>query len=220
MAVSQFLRLFVPKVQTGAFAVAPVLAGLAIADLCPAAVPHHLVTVLPHVPDVILVDVPLNVIPTQAGAGRNASVAKHRRHVHTGPTEERVIAGFLLVAAKKALAAVIHIDDLQGLHLTDKVEDLPELLVGQLEQRVVLGTALGEHRRDTPALHANFQKNFKNLREFLQVLPVHAGHHVESEPFGVSGHVDGPERVVKAGGGAAEMVVAFLETVEADGKRA
>ena len=174
MAISQFLRLFVPKVQAGAFAVAPVLAGLAVADFSPAAVAHHLVAVLPYVPEIVLVDVPLDVVPTQARASRNAPVAKHGTDVHTGPTEERVIAGFLLVAPEKPFAAVIHVDDLQGLHLPDKVKDLPEFLVGQLEQRIVLGTALGEHRGNTPALHADFQENFKDLREFLQVFPVHA----------------------------------------------
>ena len=220
MAVGQLFRFLVTEVQAGAFAVAPVLAGLAVADFCPAAVPHHLVTVLPHVPDVVLVDVSLDIVPTQAGAGRNAPVAEHRRHVHTGPTEERVIAGILFVTAQKTFTPVIHVDDIQGLHLTDKVKDLPEFLVGQLEQRIVLGAALREHRRDTPALHADFQENFENLRQFLKVLPVHAGHHVESEPLGVSGHVDSSECVVETRGGSAEMVVAFLEAIQANRERA
>ena len=133
--------------QAGTFAIAPVLAGLAVADLCPAAVPHHLIAVLPYIPKVVLVDVPLDVVAPQARAGRNAPVAKHGTDVHTGAAEEGVIAGFFLVAPEEAFAAVIHVDDLQGLHLPDKVKDLPEFLVGQLEQRVVLGAALGSSWR-------------------------------------------------------------------------
>ena len=54
----------------------------------------------------------------------------------------------------------------------------------------------------------------------LEVLAVHAGHHVEGEALRVGGHVDGAECVVETRGGAAEMVVAFLEAVEANRERA
>ena len=43
MAVGQFLGLLVTEMQAGTFAIAPVLAGLAVADFGPAAVAHHLV---------------------------------------------------------------------------------------------------------------------------------------------------------------------------------
>ena len=45
-----------------AFAVTPELAILAFAGLCPTAVAHDLVAILPHVPKVIFVNVTLDVV--------------------------------------------------------------------------------------------------------------------------------------------------------------
>lgn len=77
MAVCKLFGFFITEMQAGAFAVAPVLAGLAVANFCPAAVAHHLVAVLPYVPEVVLVDVALYVVAAQARACRDAAVAKH-----------------------------------------------------------------------------------------------------------------------------------------------
>ena len=206
--------------QAGAFAVAPVFALFAVADFRPAAVAHHLVAVLPHVPEVVLVDVPLDVVAAQARACRDAAVAKYGTDVHAGAAEERVVAGVLLVTAEESFAAVVHVDDVQRFYFADEVEHLAEFLVRELEQWIVLGATLREHRRDTPALHANFQKQVENFREFLQVFAVHAGHHIEGESLRVGGHVDGSQSAFKAMRVATEMVVVRFETVETDGERA
>ena len=63
--------------EAGAFAVAPVFACFAFTSFSPVAVTHDLVAVLPNVPDIILVDVPLDVVAAQARACRDASVAKN-----------------------------------------------------------------------------------------------------------------------------------------------
>ena len=220
MAVSQLFGLLVSEVQAGAFAVAPVLAFFAVADFGPAAVAHHLVAVLPNVPEVVLVDVALDVVAAQARACGNAAVAKHGTDVHAGSAEERVVAGVLLVTAEESFAAVVHVDDVQRFHFADEVEHLAEFLVRELEQRIVLGAALREHRRDTPTLDADFQEQVENFREFLEVFAVHASHHVEGEAFGMGGHVDGSDGAFKAMRVAAEMVVAAFEAVKADGERA
>ena len=206
--------------QAGAFAVAPVLALFAIADFCPAAVAHDLIAVLPHVPEVILVDVALYVIATEARACRDAAVAKHGTDVHAGAAEERVIARVFLVAAEESFAAIIHVDDVHRFYFADEVEHLAEFLVRELEQRIVLGAALREHGCNAPALHAYFQKQVENLREFFEVFAVHAGHHVEGEPLRVGGHVDGAQRTFKAMRIAAEVVVVCFKAVKTDGKRA
>ncbi len=216
MAISQFLGPLVAQVEARAFAVAPVLAFFAVAYFCPAAVAHHLVAVLPHIPEVVLVDVTLYVVAAEARASRDAPVAKHRRNVHAGTAEERVVAGVLLVAPEEPFAAVVHVDHVQFLDFADEVEHLAEFLVRELEQRIVLRAALREHGRDAPTLYADFQKQVENLREFLEVLAVHAGHHVEGEALRVGGHVDGAERVIETRGGSAEMVVAFLEAIQAN----
>ena len=66
MAVSQLFRFFVTEMQARAFAVAPVFALFAVANFGPVAVAHHLIAVLPHVPEVVLVDVALDVVAAQA----------------------------------------------------------------------------------------------------------------------------------------------------------
>ena len=205
--------------QAGAFAVAPVFALLAVADFGPAAVAHDLVAVLPDFPEVVLVDVALDVVAAQARTCGNAAVAKHGTDVHAGSAEERVIARILLVAAEESFAAVVHVDDVQTLYFADEVEHLAKFLVRELEQWIVLGAAFGEHCRDTPTLHADFQEQVENLREFLEVLAVHASHHVEGEAFGVGSHVDGSHSAFKAMRVATEVVVVRFEAVEADGKR-
>ena len=78
MAVSKFFGLLVSEMEAGAFAVAPVFAGLAFTGLSPVAVAHDLVAVLPNVPDIILVDVSLDIVATEARACRDAPVAKNR----------------------------------------------------------------------------------------------------------------------------------------------
>ena len=206
--------------QAGAFAVAPVLAGLAVADFSPAAVAHHLVAVLPNVPEVVFIDVPLDVVAAQARACRDASVAKHGRDVYAGAAEERIIARVFLVAAEESFAAIIHVDDVHRFYFADEVEHLAEFLVRELEQRIVLGAALREYGRNAPALHTDFQKQVENLREFFEVFAVHAGHHVEGESLRVGGHVDGAQRAFKAMRVAAEMIVVCFKAVKADGKRA
>ena len=220
MTICQFLGFLVSEVQAGAFAVAPVLAFFAVTNLGPAAVAHDLVTLLPHVPEVVFVDVALDVVATQARACRDAAVAKHGTDVHAGSAEERVVASVLLVTAEESFAAVVHVDDVQRFDFADEVEHLAEFLVRELEQRIVLGATLREHRRDTPALHADFQKQVENLRKFFQVFAVHARHHVEGESLRVCCHVDGAQSAFKAMRVATEMVVVRFEAVEADGERA
>lgn len=220
MTVSQLFRFFVTEMQAGTFAVAPVFAGLAIANFSPTAVAHHLVAVLPYVPNIILVDVALDVVAAQARASRDTSVAEHGRDVYAGAAEERVVAGVFLVTAEEAFAAVVHADDVQFFHFADKVEHLAEFLIRELEQWIVLGAAFREHRCHAPALHTDFQKHVQDFREFLEVFAVHTGHHIEGEAFGVGGHVYGTQRSLKAMRIATEMVVACFETVKADGERA
>ena len=219
MAVGELFCCLVSEVQAGAFAVAPVFALFAVTNFGPAAVAHDLVAVLPHVPNVVLVDVALDVVAAQARASRDASVAKHGRDVYAGAAEERVIASVFLITAEESFAAVIHVDHVHRFYFADEVEHLAEFLVRKLEQRIVLGATLREHCCNAPALHADFQKQVENLREFFEVFAVHTGHHVEGESLRVGGHVDGAQRAFKAMRVAAEMVVVCFETVKADRER-
>lgn len=142
MAVHQFAALFITEMKAGTFTITPVLALLAIASTSPAAVTHDLVTVLPYVPKVILVDVTLNVVTAKAGAGGNIAIGKHRTDVYAGTAEEGIIAGFLFVAAQEPFATIVDIDSALHLGFADKVKDLLELVIRQLEDGIVGGALI------------------------------------------------------------------------------
>ena len=57
------------------------------------------------------------------------------------------------------------------------------------------------------------------MREFFQILAVHASHHIERNIVGMRRHVDGPQSTLKAMRVAAEMVVVVFESVKANRKR-
>ena len=74
MAKSQFVCFLVSEMESVAFAVFEEFAIFADARLCPAAVAHDLVFVLPNFGKVILVNVALDESVSQVGAGRYATV--------------------------------------------------------------------------------------------------------------------------------------------------
>lgn len=105
MAAEQLL-IVVVEVQAAAFAVAVYLAMGTLALAGPGAVAHLLEAVLPHIPDVVAIDVALREIATDTGAARDIAIAQHRHHLHAGATVEELVAHLPLIVAQKALAGV------------------------------------------------------------------------------------------------------------------
>src|SRR5574344_635474 len=136
--------------QTSAFAVAPVLALFTFPSARPAAVAHHLKAVLPHVPEVIAVDVTLYVISAEGRTGRNGTVREHGGDIHSGAAEERRLAGDAFVSAEESFAGIVRADHPLCARLADKVKNLSVLRYGKVKKRIPRGASLGQHN---PMLH-------------------------------------------------------------------
>lgn len=98
----------VVEVEAGAFAVAPHLARGALVLLGPAAVAHHLEAVLPHVPEIVLVDIALVHVAAHGGAAADGAVATDASHVDPAAAMEEMVAHLLLVFAEETLAGVAY----------------------------------------------------------------------------------------------------------------
>ena len=107
----QQVAIVIVEVQAGAFAVAPDFAVFTLALPGPASIAHHLETVLPDVPEVVAVDVALVHVAADRGAATDGTVATYRGHLDTTAAVEEMVADFLLIFAKEALARVADVED-------------------------------------------------------------------------------------------------------------
>ena len=98
--------LVVVEVEAGTFAVAPHLARGALVLPGPASVTHHLEAVLPHIPEIVLVDIALVHVAAHGGAAADGAVATDAGHVDPAATVEEMVAHLLLVLAEETLAGV------------------------------------------------------------------------------------------------------------------
>ena len=99
------------EVEAGAFAVAPNFAVFALAFLGPGAVAHQLETVLPDLPEVVLIDIALVHVAAHRGAAADAAVATDAGHLDTAAAVEEMVADLLLVGAEETLAGVTNVED-------------------------------------------------------------------------------------------------------------
>ena len=111
VVANEEVSVVVVEVQAGAFAVAPHLAALALAFLGPASVTHHLEAVLPHIPEVVAVDVALVHVAADRGTAADGTVATYRGHLNAAAAVEEMVANLLLVRTEETLAGVANIDD-------------------------------------------------------------------------------------------------------------
>ena len=87
--------IFATKVHASTFAVAEEFAVVARCKFAhPLAVAVWLEAVLPHIPEIVVVDIALVVLATHAGASRDAAVDEDRRYTHARSTMEQVVAHF------------------------------------------------------------------------------------------------------------------------------
>ena len=105
----QQVAIVIVEVQAGAFAVAPDFAVFALAFLGPASVTHHLEAVLPHIPEVVLVDIALVHVAAHRGAAADSAVATYRSHLDTTAAVEEMVADTLLVGTEEALTGITYI---------------------------------------------------------------------------------------------------------------
>ena len=171
----------VVEVEAGTFAVAPDFAAFALVLVRPAAVAHHLEAVLPHVPEIVTVDVALVHVAAHRGAAADGAVATYGGYVNARTALEEVVTNLLLIFAQEAFAGVADINDCLIVllaALADKVEDATELLVGELQLGVVGGTAHGEDAEEAPGWYTSRHEVIFEFRQGGVVARVNTCDHV------------------------------------------
>ena len=126
----------------------------ALVFLHPFAVAIFLVTVLPHVHEVVLVDVPLIIVCTDAGTGGNGAVSHHGADADTCLTGEKPVAHLALIVAEKTLTAIVCTDATFLTYLFNIVKDTTELFVRKPHHRVKGCSTNREDGKESPALYA------------------------------------------------------------------
>ena len=211
-----------PVVHSAAQAAIEDLAVAALTATRPIALAEGLEAVMPHFEEVVLVDVALpEGLAVDVGAGADGAVDEHRGDVDAGVAEIGVLAHLALVAAQVALAAEgdVHRRVFLLAFLFDKLHQLNELRVGEVQLWMVVGAADGDDGEDAPLRHAKAGQQVVNLLQMRQVALVDAGNDVKVEPAFGSGNGDGLARADETALAATHPVVVELETVEADGQR-
>ena len=116
-----------------ALAILPHLAVGTFALLGPCAVAELLKTVLPHIPEVILVDITLCEVGPYARTSRYVAIDTYRGYAHASITFEGVGAYLQLVASQETLATVARLDASLIACALDKLHHGGELLVVKLQ---------------------------------------------------------------------------------------
>ena len=129
VAVEQIV-IVVVEVHAVALAELPHLALGALALAGPLAVAELAKTILPHLPQVVAVDVALVEPCTNARTTTNRAVYLHTRNAHSRHTAEEVIPHLGLVAAQEALAGVVALDFALLAGLDDEIHK-PAILLGR-----------------------------------------------------------------------------------------
>ena len=216
------LAVVVVEVHAAALAVAPHLAAGAGVFVRPLAVAVRLEAVLPHLPEVVAVDVALVEIAAYACAARYGAVGEYGGHLYACAAEEVVVAHAPLVVAHKTLAAVVDMHaalaHLLGYALTlNELEHLAKLVVAQLQVGVLGGAPHRENGEDAPVAHPETFEVGLEAVERADVAGVDACYHVPHQLA-----LAGKELYSMFGAGKALVVAAYpvvvgVEAVEAHG---
>ena len=185
----------------------------------PLAVAEGLETVLPHIPEVVAVDVALVEVGADRRAARNGAVDTDRGDRHPRGTLVELVADLGLVAAEEPLAGIAGVDAPLAAGAADELQHLAKLRIGHAQALVVFGPPHREDREQTPRLHPLGDEQVAERLQMRHHRPRHAGHHVEGQPLVAHGHAHGLERPFVAVRVAADVVVLLLKPVEAYGHR-
>ena len=118
----------------------------------------------PHLHKVIVVDVALMIVGTDAGTSRYAAICQYRTDGDACLTAEEMVANVTFVVAKKTLAAVVGMDSSLLARFSDELENAAELFVGKAHLRVVGGTSYREYGEQAPVVDSLADKIFLECR--------------------------------------------------------
>ena len=152
------LAIVVVEMHSVSFTVAEHLAILADTLLCPFAMAKDLKAVFPHIPKVILVDVPLLVVVADARACRDASVCQYASHRETCLTTVQMVANPPFIFAQKSLAGILSVDFPFLSCVLYEIEQPYELVIVELKFFMLSRTPYGENGEQTPFAYSIFPK--------------------------------------------------------------
>ena len=137
----------VVEVHTITLAVAPHLALLASPLMRPLAVAERLKAVLPHLPEVVFIDIALVEASADTRTARNSTIDLNTYNADARLTAKEVIPHLRLVAPEEALAGVVALDASLLAGMGDKLHQSSVLLCGKLERLVFGSPTHGENRK-------------------------------------------------------------------------
>src|SRR5574344_514503 len=96
----------ITQMHAVASTISEIFAFLTIFSPHPFTVPVFLIPRVPHLPEVIFINVALMIIRADAWASRNGTVIQHRCRIDSCITEEKVMTHLALIITEESLAAV------------------------------------------------------------------------------------------------------------------
>lgn len=167
--------LAIAQVHAVAPAEPPIATVLAVVLAHPVALAIGQITVLPYVHEVVVIDIALMIVGTDAGTGGDGAVGHHGAYRHTCLTVEKHIANLTFVTTQETLAAIRGIDAALLTCLTDEVEHPPILFVADFHHGVAGSTAYGEDGIDAPIADALADEIVAHERQLLVIALVDTG---------------------------------------------
>ena len=151
MAEQQF-PVAVAQMHTVTLTVTEIAARGTIVLLHPLTVAILLVTALPYIHEVILIDIALIVVGSDAGTGSDGTVGHHGAHADTRLTGEETVTHLALVVAEESFAAIVSPNAPFLAHLFNIVKDPTELFSRQSHHRIEGSASNWENRKESPTL--------------------------------------------------------------------
>ena len=207
----------VAKMHTIAPTITEILAVGTFVLAHPFAVAVGLEAIFPNFHEIVLIDVALMIVGTDAGAGGDAAINEHRPYAHTGLTGEEMVAHIALVVAQETLATIVHADASLLSGSLDEVEHAAELFVSESHLRIVGCSAYGEDTEDTPSAYPFADEIFLDVVEFRVVALVHTGDDVKNDSRFMNQKVNGLINHVETVLVATHPVVVVFQSVETEG---
>ena len=154
------LAVRVTEVHSVALAPFPVLAVGAVVFPHPIPVTVGLEAMLPDIHKIILVDVALVIVRTDARAGGDRTVNQHGTDSNTGLAGIEMIPHITLIRAEEAFATITGLDPPLLSGLLDEIQHPTEHLRWKLKIRIQSGAALREYGEKPPFLQSESNQKF------------------------------------------------------------
>ena len=203
----------VVEMHTVAFAIAPHLALGTLALASPPPVAEGVEPRVPHLPNVVGVDVALVETCPNACATRYGSVYLDAYDADAGHTTEEAIPHLGLVAPEKSLASIVALDESLFASSNDELHQPPVLCRGELQLLVLGRTTYGEDGEESPSLATVFYQQLLEAVELAVIFSVYAGYNVIVDAFGVGDYIERSDGIAPTVRIASYIVVMLLEAI-------